>query len=201
VRADWDNDEQMVVRVGEITRRVLDEYPDSTLGRLTAAERSAVDARHTTNEGNVVVVPVNGGYELDDLQAVRLGEGFSMLVGHRVPDGAIMARAFCFREPQFEPHQAEDAVVRWGFPVELRAMPADEVPDDGDDILNCPSCGAASPIDAQACTDCGFDGPPFNLPPGQRRSFQIQQPIALHITVNGTEVEVGPKPPAPASEE
>lgn len=195
VRADWNEEEGAVVRVGEITERVLGEYPDATLGRLTAAERAAVDARQTTNEGNVVVVPVNPGYEMDDFQAVRLASGFAMLVGHRIPDGAIVARAFCFREPEFTPHQAEDAVIRWGFPVELRAMPGDETPSDGDDLLNCPSCDETSPIDADACTNCGFTGPPFSTPRDQRDRFQLQQPIALTVTVNGEKVKVEPTKP------
>lgn len=117
VRASWSEDEGQVVRIGEITERVLGEYPEAVLGRVTAAERAALDAGHTTNEGNVIVVPVNTDYAIDDVQAVRLAENFSMLAGNRQPDGAVVAAAFCFREPQVSLHEAEDMVLRWGFPI------------------------------------------------------------------------------------
>jgi hypothetical protein len=119
VRAFWSEEEAQVVRIGEITEYVLGEYPDAILGRVTPAERAALEAATTTNVGNVVVVPVNTDCEIEDVQAVRLDENFSMLTGHRRPDGAIMAAAFCFREPRFAVHEAEDMVLRWGFPVAI----------------------------------------------------------------------------------
>jgi hypothetical protein len=119
VRAEWNEEERTVVRLGEITERVLGEYPDATLGRVTTAERTALGERQTTNVANVIVVPVNPAYEIEDVQAVRLGEGFSMLCGHRRHDGAVMAAAFCFREPTFSVHEAEDMVIRWGYAIAL----------------------------------------------------------------------------------
>ncbi len=196
VKAYWSEDEEMTVRIGELTQRVIEEYPDAILGRTTTAERSALEAQQTMNEGNVIVVPVNIGVEIDDVSAVRLAENFSMLCGHRVPDGAIMAAAFCFREPSFTMHAAEDMVIRWGYDIALVQASLSEAPDDGDDILNCPSCAALSPIDASACTNCGFAGPPFDVPVGQRSSFQRPQPIAITVNVDGHKVTV--EPPAPA---
>src|SRR5207249_2415794 len=108
VRAFWSEDEDQVVRIGEVTEHVLGEYPEAVLGRVTPAERAAFDAGVTSNAGNVIVVPVNTDCEIEDVQAVRLDENFSMLTGRRHPDGAIMAAAFCFREPRFSPHEAED---------------------------------------------------------------------------------------------
>lgn len=119
IRAFWSDEEEQVVRIGEITERIIGEYPDAALGRVTPAERAALDAETVTNEGNVIVVPVNTDCEIEDVQAVRLDENFSMLTGHRRPDGAIMAAAFCFREPRFTVHEAEDMVVRWGYPVAI----------------------------------------------------------------------------------
>jgi hypothetical protein len=191
VRAFWSDEDEAVVRIGEITERVLDEYPDATSGRVTAAERTALEARHTTNVGNVIVIPVNPDYEIEDVQAVRLDERFSMLVGNRRPDNAIVAAAFCFREPGVTMHEAENMVLRWGFPIGI--IQADDIPSDAD-TLSCPSCSATAPIDATECPECGYNGPPFSTSmPIRRKSMMPQQPIALHITVNGTEATVKPE--------
>jgi hypothetical protein len=191
VRAFWSDEDEAVVRIGEITERVLDEYPDATSGRVTAAERAALEARHTTNEGNVIVIPVNTGYEIEDVQAVRLDDRFSMLVGNRRPDNAIVAAAFCFREPGVTVHEAENMVLRWGFPIGI--IQADDIPSDAD-TLSCPSCSATAPIDATECPECGYNGPPFSTSmPIRRKTMMPQQPIALHITVNGTEATVKPE--------
>jgi hypothetical protein len=189
VRAEYNEQEQQVVRIGEITAFVIDEYPDATLGRLTAAERQALDARTPTHVGNLLVIPVNPGYNVDEVQAVRLDENFSMLTGHRVPDGAIVAKAFCFREPAMKDYEAEDMVVRWGFPIPLRAQ---NEPDDGDDLLTCPSCGETAPVGTTACPDCGNTGPPFSLDKAtQRRVSQHSQPIAVHVHIDDTIVGKG----------
>jgi hypothetical protein len=124
VRAEWDEAQDQVVRVGEITQMVLGEYPAATLGRISAAERQALEAGETTNVGNVIVVPVNGEYEIENVQAVRLADGVAMLTGNRVPDGAVVAAALCFREPGHTIHDAEDMVIRWGFPIRVREVVA-----------------------------------------------------------------------------
>lgn len=182
IRAEYREAEQQVVRVGEITAFVIDEYPRATLGRLTAAEREALDARATTHVGNLLVIPVNPGYNVDDVQAVRLDENFSMLTGHRVPDGAIVAKAFCFREPAMKDYEAEDMVVRWGYPIPIQAQ--SDTPEDGDDLLTCPSCGETSPIDAQACVNCGNTDAPFSLSKEKKQQVSTQQPIALTLNVD-----------------
>jgi hypothetical protein len=184
VRAAYSEEQQRVVRIGEITEQVLGEYPDATLGRVTPAERAALEAGETTNVANVIVVPVNTSYAVGDVQAVRLEEQLSMLCGRREPDGAVMAAAFCFREPRFTVHEAQDMVVRWGYDVTIADVPSDA------DTLTCPSCGGTSGLDAQACETCGFAGPPFSLPQGQRA--QPTQPIALHVTINGTDATIKP---------
>jgi hypothetical protein len=184
VRASYSDELRRVVRIGEITERVLGEYPGATLGRVTTAERAALDATHTTNVANVIVVPVNPDYQIEEPQAVRLSENFSMLVGNRVPDGAVVATAFCFREPRFSIHDAEDMVIRWGYQITIVQA---EVPSDAD-TLTCPSCGAGNAIDAGQCITCGFDGPPFSLPSAQRRP--AAQPIALTIHIDGREAHV-----------
>lgn len=195
VKAFWSEDEQTTVRIGELTERIIEEHPDATLGRITAAERVALDANQTTNVGNVIVVPVNVGVTIDDVSAVRLGENFSMLCGHRVPDGAIMASAFCFREPSFTVHAAEDMVIRWGYDVVLIQADSvlDAVPSDAD-TLSCPSCGEDSPIDSSSCTTCGYDGPPFGAAPTKRPLLPPGQPIALTVNIDGQRVTTDPPP-------
>jgi ribosomal protein L37E len=192
VRAEWSEEEQQVVRVGEITERVLGEYPLATLGRVTAAERAALEAGHTTNEGNVIVIPVNTAYTIEDVQAVRLAENFSMLAGNRRPDGAIVAAAFCFREPSITLHEAENMVVRWGFPIPIVQADGagDNMPEDGDDLLTCPSCGATTDAPATECSSCGFSGPPFSLTPAQQRQLNPSgtQPIAITVNIDGQQV-------------
>lgn len=191
VRAVYSEPQRAVLRIGTLTERVLGEYPQATLGRVTPAERAALDARQTTNAANVIVVPVNPGYQIQDVQAVRLEDHVSMLCGNRSPDGAVVAAAFCFREPRFSIHEAEDMVIRWGF--EISPVQADDVPSDAD-TLTCPSCGETSDADAAACDNCGFDGPPFSLPAGQRS--QPPQPIAITVNIDGKSATVqGAAPP------
>jgi hypothetical protein len=115
VRAIWDEEAAEVVRYGELTAAVLEEYPDHTVGRVSSIEREAVEAGEVTQRGPVAVVPVNPGYEVRDLRVFRLDEGASLIVGQRTSDGAMVAKALSFREPQFKPDEAEEIAVRWGF--------------------------------------------------------------------------------------
>jgi hypothetical protein len=110
-------------RIGELTYAILDEYPERQVGRVTAFERAAIEEIAAGNfepqrHGPTIVVPVNPDDELDGIRAVRLAEGLSMLVGDR-SDGALMARALCFRAPEHGPLDAEEHALRWGFAVEV----------------------------------------------------------------------------------
>lgn len=120
VKAWYDEDLERVVRVGEITYAILEEFADSkSEGRVQDYEREAVEAEEPCQRGPVAIAPVNIGVRVLNLKAVRLNEGLSMIVGERDVDGAIMAKAVCFREPEFTARQAEDRVARWGFPLAL----------------------------------------------------------------------------------
>lgn len=196
VRAEWDEGEGQVVRLGEITANVLGEYPDAVLGRVTPAERDALEVGSTSNVGNVIVVPVNTGYRIRDVQAVRLTENFSMLAGNKDPDGAVVAAAFCFREPKVSLHEAEDMVLRWGY--EIGIVQAQSPVEDDSDLLSCPSCGASTEIPADACATCGFDGPPFTLSGEQQRRLG-PSPIAVHVHIDNPPAGELPKP-EPAKE-
>jgi hypothetical protein len=115
IRAHWDQANAATVRIGELTAAVVEEYPEHTVGRVTSIEREAVEAGETRQHGPVCVVPVNPAYDVGELRAFRLQEGLSMIVGQRVQDDAIVAKALCFREPQFTLSQAEEMALRWGF--------------------------------------------------------------------------------------
>jgi len=123
VRAMFD-EEAGTYRIGELTYAILEQYEDTkTVGRLTAFERAAADARQIRCEGPLTVVPVNLDDELADFKVVRLATGLGMIVGARADD-ALMARALVFREPEYGPVDAQETALRWGFDAEpLRREP------------------------------------------------------------------------------
>jgi hypothetical protein len=122
-------------RMGELTHDVLEEYAaTSEIGRTTAYEREALaligEGDFTVRtEGAVTVIPVNQAHpDMDDLRAVRLTDGLSVLVG-RTPDEGRAARAFVFRRPQFDELAAQEFVLDLGFQVfhaEVEAEPLEE---------------------------------------------------------------------------
>lgn len=126
VRAMWD-EEHGSYKIGELTAAVLEQYDEREVGRLTAFERKALKKLEAAldggewpdpiAEGPVTIVGVNPEYAIEDCKAMRLSPGLSMLVGSRVDDGAIVARAFCFREPEYRVLDAEEKAVSWGFPA------------------------------------------------------------------------------------
>jgi hypothetical protein len=110
-------DDGQTRRIGERTFAILDEYPERTVGRLTKLERDALETNRPTTVGPLTFVPVNPGYEAGQIRAVRLAPGLSVLVGVRTRDDALVAKALCFRAPEFEQLDAEETALRWGFPI------------------------------------------------------------------------------------
>lgn len=125
VKAVLDEDTGQTVRVGAQTFEILAEYVDTReIGRITPIERRALDAREPTLDGPVAVIPVNPGYQVTEVRAVRLAPGLSMLLGERRGDGALVAKALTFRSPEFDPLDAEETALKWGFAIEgWQAMP------------------------------------------------------------------------------
>lgn len=113
IRAEWLDDR--VVRVGEVTAAVMEQYPDHAVGRITEFERTAAAQTEMAVSGPICVIPVNTEYEVTEIRAFRLDEGLSMIVGQREQDGAIVAKALAFREPHFDLQRAEGLALRWGF--------------------------------------------------------------------------------------
>lgn len=122
IKAMWDGEDGPIWRAGDLTFAILEEYADiRKVGRVSKFERAAVvkieadpSEVGVLSEGPVTVIPVNLEYAIEDVTAVRLTEGMSMLVGRRLEDDAIVARAFTFRAPLTH-LDAEEAVLRWGY--------------------------------------------------------------------------------------
>lgn len=117
VRAIFDDELGRTVRVGAQTYAILEQYPERELGRVTPLERDALSSGQPFTTGPLAIIPVNPGYEVAEPRAVRLGPGLSMLLGERRGDGALVAKALCFRAPEFDVLSAEETALRWGFPI------------------------------------------------------------------------------------
>jgi hypothetical protein len=121
IRSWYDEDMDMVCRMGDITYAILDQFPDRQIGRITPTERSVIGAigEEAERRGSTLYVPVNPGYaQVTDLKAVRLDQGLSVIVGS-LPNGAIVAKLLCFRDMEFSQDEAEDVALQWGFPVKM----------------------------------------------------------------------------------
>ena len=118
VKAIFDPELEQTIRVGEQTYAILEQYPEREIGRVTPLERRALRAGEPTIEGPLAIIPVNPAYDVGEVRAVRLTAGLSMLVGERRGDSALVAKALCFRAPEFNPLDAEERALRWGFPIE-----------------------------------------------------------------------------------
>lgn len=117
IKAIFDEELAKVIRIGEVTHAILEEYADYTVGRITSFEREALDSEETVRRGPNVAVAVNRGVEVDEEKAVRLAPGLSLITGQRKVDRGLIAKVLVFREPEYSPEDAETAVARWGFPV------------------------------------------------------------------------------------
>jgi hypothetical protein len=121
IKAEWEGSDGPIYRFGELTYGILETYPDRTIGRITRDERSALATVGSDHDGapvvqgGVIVVPVNLEYAIEDVKAVRLTRGMSVLVGNRDFDDAVVTRALVFRKSEFSEVDAEEWAMRWGF--------------------------------------------------------------------------------------
>jgi hypothetical protein len=180
VRAVWDENEGSVLRIGDLTQRLLDAFPDASIGRMTAPEQRAIEASSTAEEGTLIFVPVSAT-DMTDHRIVRLTDDFSVVTGCRDPDGAILARTLIFRRSGYTLSEAENEAIRHGFEVEIPA-------DDGG-APACPECGGVvSPTDTTSPTSgASLSHPPGpDLPPERRRHHHQAddrpvEPIEVHV--------------------
>lgn len=120
IKAWWDEDLQEIIRIGEVTYAILEEYADTkTEGRVKGMEREAIESGEPISKAGSTVVPVNTEVSVtDDLRAIRLNnEGLGMIVGYTIADRAIVAKALVFKEPSFDRNEVQARTARWGFPV------------------------------------------------------------------------------------
>lgn len=141
-----------VALVGETTRALLAEYEDRMeLGYVTGLEREAVDFNQVVRSGSSVVVPVNPGMACVEYRAAKLSDGLRVVIGQRKVDGALVAKALRFSEPQFDLLKASEHAIRWGFMSE----PLTEVAGRPKRCVNCgnelPAYSSMNPI----CPSCG----------------------------------------------
>jgi hypothetical protein len=153
VIAQYDEERGETVRVGALTVAILEQFPDHQLGRVTDVERQAVNSSSTFQSGALACVPVNVMEPvLDELRAIRLDDGLGMILGQRQSDHAIIAKALTFREPHWNVLQAEDAVLRFGYPLPSR-LPEELAAHK----KKCKTCGNEIPSYSQLCPNCGSD--------------------------------------------
>ena len=128
IKAWFEEELDMVVRMGESTYAILDQYENRDIGRVTRTEYEALELadEEVIQRGAVLYVPVNPTFEVTGVKAVRLREGLSMLIGERVGDKALVAKMFCFRSPEFTELMAEDLVLRWGYKMKRPEVPEPE---------------------------------------------------------------------------
>lgn len=118
------DDEDTYWRIGEQTHALMEEYADTLKeGRATPFERTALQRiamgeLDEFSEGTLTIIPVNTADEIGDIKAVRLAPGLSVLVGRRLDDGAVLARALSFKGPQYKALDGEELAVRWGWEPE-----------------------------------------------------------------------------------
>lgn len=122
----WDEEQGRTIRYGEMTSALLEAYPEHSVGRVQDIERRAIESEEAQRGGPAFIVPVNPGYDVVALRAFRLDEGLSVIVGQRRDDGALVARALSFREPQFDLDTAEELALRWGFVTSTYRREAEE---------------------------------------------------------------------------
>lgn len=121
IKAMWDGEDGPIHRAGQLTYAILETYHDkSTIGRVTREERAVLKKitegkTGPIHQGSLIVLPVNVEYSIEDVKAVRLTGGMSLLVGSRQEDNAVVARALVFRKPEFNEVDMEEMALRWGF--------------------------------------------------------------------------------------
>lgn len=120
VRAMYDETAEVTYFAGEVTAAIVEQYDDASFGRVTPAERAAMKkiekgAVDLFTEKGLHVIPVNLALEEVGLDRVlRLTPGLSLIVGTD-HDHALVARALCFRSPDYSALQAQEAAIAWGY--------------------------------------------------------------------------------------
>jgi len=196
--------------IGETTRAILEEAGDAAEynGYVTAPEREAIDYNQTIRSGQSVVVPVNPSYPCREYACVKLSEGLRMIVGQRIGDGAMVARALRFTEPHYSLTQASEYAIRWGFICDPLVETAKRK------AKHCVNCGNALPgysVVKPICENCGANNAPAAAPSAgpagdttameelTRRLFEeYDERARAHLASEIAKLQLPPPPPPPA---
>jgi hypothetical protein len=179
IRASFSEEAQEVVRFGEVTAAVVEQFPGHTVGRVTDVEREAVASGEVYQRGPVAVVPLNPAYEVTELRALRLDDGLGLIVG-RTRAGAIVAKGLSTREPHYSSEDAIDRALRWGFIAAVQ--------DDGPALAEL--AGAAPPtfMESVAQAVSGMDPTTVEMIGKVVGQLMAKQPIVVNLPGEG-EVE------------
>lgn len=195
VASRWDEGVSRVVRYGEVTAELLESHPDYTQGRVTRVEQAAVETGEVQQEAASIVIPVNLSYETaGELRVFRLADGLGVVCGQRQVDGAIVARALSFREPQFNLQSAEEAAIRWGFITSLYHHPDPQLPAP---VEPPPAPATAEEIAAALTTTVAHAAAGLNVP-ALLQQFQTMMAETVAQAVAQAIAAQPPAPPAPA---
>jgi hypothetical protein len=124
---------------GETTLAILDDLEgDVELGYVTEVEREAIASAEPMRNGRSLIVPVNTGVRCSDtLRLIKLDDGLRMVVGERIGDAAIVAKALRFSEPHYDLNRANEYALRWGFIEDPLVA----------DTIVCPQCRGTGEIE------------------------------------------------------
>ncbi|MEA2492145.1 MAG: hypothetical protein QOJ29_56, partial [Thermoleophilaceae bacterium] len=122
IKAFWNEENGEAYRAGTITNEIVALYEDTaSVGRMSNVERRALEIVEPTQDGALSFIPVNTEYAIEEPSIVRLAPGASIILGRRVVDRALVAKALIFREPQYDFLSAQETALRWGFREEVEA--------------------------------------------------------------------------------
>lgn len=141
-----------VTYFGETTLALLEAIEgEPQFGYITESDHEAMKVDHPNRHGKSITVPVNRGVSCTDYRAVKIDDGLRVVIGTRVGDEALIARALRFTEPQYDLKSVNDYLLRWGFIADaltetLKRCKAcgNELPAYSNELpgMTCPSCGA-----------------------------------------------------------
>lgn len=119
VRAMYDETADMTFRMGEITSAIIEQFEAAEWGRVSRAERTALDRIANGEvdqfvENAIHVIPVNLAHAVDNERLLRLAPGVSMVVGD-THESAMVAKALFFRAPDFTQLTAQETAITWGY--------------------------------------------------------------------------------------
>lgn len=114
IKAWYEEEADAVIRMGEQTIAMLEDFPSREVGRMTGNERAALELDEPSQIGTTLYVPVNPGHETSEARVMRLTSGLSALIGYK-PGGAMVTKALCFRGTEWSTEKAEELAMKWGF--------------------------------------------------------------------------------------